>query len=96
MTCEPGTYALVLRSRKLASLRIGRLGTLKLQPGFYVYIGSAFGTGGLQARIKHHQRIAAHPHWHIDYLREVCDLVEDRAATLRTRMGQDRGSVAGR
>jgi len=76
MNSEPGTYALVLRNRKPGPLRIGRLGTVKLQPGYCVYVGSAFGTGGLRARIKHHQRIAAHPHWHIDYLRAACDLVE--------------------
>jgi Uri superfamily endonuclease len=47
-----------------------------LQPGCYLYVGSAFGPGGLAARIKHHRKIAARPHWHMDYLRAVCDLTE--------------------
>jgi Uri superfamily endonuclease len=73
---EPGTYALVLASQKTGPVRIGRLGTLDLRPGVYIYVGSAFGPGGLAARIRHHAKIATRPHWHIDYLRAVCDLVE--------------------
>ena len=47
---------------------IGKLGTLSLQPGCYVYVGSAFGPGGLKARIDHHRKISGRCHWHIDYL----------------------------
>ncbi len=72
----PGTYALLLRSTTAARVRIGRLGIIDLRPGYYVYIGSAFGPGGLRARISHHQRIAQHPHWHIDYLRSHARLAE--------------------
>lgn len=46
---EPGTYALVLASSKASSVRIGGLSILRLQPGFYVYVGSALGPGGLCA-----------------------------------------------
>jgi Uri superfamily endonuclease len=69
LPAEPGTYVVVLRSSSTRTIRIGRLGTLALRPGYYVYIGSAFGPGGLRARIAHHARRAAFPHWHIDYLR---------------------------
>jgi Uri superfamily endonuclease len=73
---DPGTYALVLTCQATGTARIGRLGHLGLQPGIYVYIGSALGPGGLSARIKHHRRISDRPHWHIDHLRAVCDLAE--------------------
>lgn len=76
MTTAPGTYALVLACNKTGNLRIGQLGSLVLQRGFYIYVGSAFGPGGLAARIKHHCSISPHPHWHIDYLRAKCDLIE--------------------
>jgi Uri superfamily endonuclease len=76
MTTQPGTYALFLECKKSGPLRIGRLGVLELRRGFYVYLGSAFGTGGLASRIQHHRRMAISPHWHIDYLRAACDLVE--------------------
>jgi len=65
----PGTYLLVLRCSAARGVRVGRLGTLRLRPGWYVYAGSAFGPGGLRARIQHHMRRAARPHWHIDTLR---------------------------
>ena len=42
---------------------------MRLQPGYYVYLGSALGPGGLRARIAHHQKPSLRPHWHIDYLR---------------------------
>ena len=82
---QPGTYALVLSCKATDNVQIGRLGDLALQPGVYVYVGSAFGPGGLAARIKHHQRIASRPHWHIDYLRAACDLVEVWFTTGKTR-----------
>jgi len=66
----PGTYALVLSSSKDSLIKVGRLGWLRLQRGFYVYIGSALGPGGLYARIGHHRRRATRPRWHIDYLRQ--------------------------
>ncbi|MBS1854626.1 MAG: GIY-YIG nuclease family protein [Acidobacteria bacterium] len=66
---EPGTYVLVLRCDRARTVRIGRTGGVLLRPGYYFYIGSAFGPGGLRARIAHHARRAVRPHWHVDYLR---------------------------
>ena len=85
MTAQPGTYALVLECQQTGTVRIGRLGVLELQPGFYVYVGSAFGPGGLASRIQHHRQVAARPHWHIDYLRPACDLVAVWFTTDSTR-----------
>ena len=70
MKAKPGTYALVLRCRRRAQMQIGRWGVLDIQPGCYMYVGSAFGSGGLSARISRHFRKAKSKHWHIDYLRE--------------------------
>jgi Uri superfamily endonuclease len=64
---RPGTYALLLFSTTDAVIRVGRLGDLQLQPGFYVYVGSALGLGGVRARLAHHMRPAQRPHWHIGY-----------------------------
>ena len=66
---KPGTYALILSCASNAHIQIGCLGALCLQPGYYVYQGSALGPGGLRARIAHHQKVSTRPHWHIDYLR---------------------------
>jgi Uri superfamily endonuclease len=57
-------------------LEIGKLGRLRARPGFYVYVGSAFGPGGLSARIAHHLKISTRPRWHIDYLRPSMEPTE--------------------
>jgi len=76
MEKHPGTYALVLASTDRKAVKIGKLGQLLLRPGFYVYLGSAFGPGGLRARIAHHCNGSSRPHWHIDYLRGRLQLEE--------------------
>jgi Uri superfamily endonuclease len=67
---DPGTYALVLQSRSTATIQVARWGQLDLQEGYYIYVGSAFGPGGLRARVGRHFRKEKRKHWHIDYLRE--------------------------
>lgn len=76
MSSHPGSYALILRVFNHRVMCIGRIGHLSVAPGFYVYVGSAFGPGGVRARLAHHTRIAQRPHWHIDYLRR-CALLEE-------------------
>ena len=70
MEARPGTYALVLQCTAAVNVQIGRWGTLQLQPGFYVYVGSAFGPGGVLSRVSRHCRADKARRWHIDYLRE--------------------------
>ena len=76
LSSSPGTYALLLTIVEPLSLCVGQLGELRLLPGCCIYVGSALGPGGLRARIAHHARIAARPHWHIDYLRRHAPLSE--------------------
>lgn len=65
---------LVLRSAKRLALDVGRLGRIDLPGGWYLYVGSAFGPGGVAARCNHHRRISERPRWHIDYLRSRAPL----------------------
>jgi len=69
LRAEPGTYALLLRADAERPLDVGALGSMTVQPGAYVYVGSAFGPGGVQARVQRHADDAGPPHWHVDYLR---------------------------
>ena len=75
MTTDPGTYALILRSRSKATTRVGRWGQINLEKGYYIYVGSAFGPGGVRARVSHHCRKNKSAHWHIDYLRRYLNPV---------------------
>lgn len=73
---ERGTYVLVLQSTHVQSIVVGRLGVLDVRPGTYVYIGSAFGSGGLRARVARHASVTKRQYWHIDYLLDVVRLTE--------------------
>ncbi|MFZ4789362.1 MAG: GIY-YIG nuclease family protein [Candidatus Competibacteraceae bacterium] len=73
---RPGTYALWLTIAEPLIVKVGQRGELRLHPGCCVYVGSALGPGGLQARIAHHARMTVRPHWHIDYLRRHAPLTE--------------------
>jgi Uri superfamily endonuclease len=72
----PGTYALVLESARARRLPVGRLGSIGLRPGFYVYVGSALGPGGLAARIGRHLDSARPLRWHLDYLKRATRIAE--------------------
>jgi Uri superfamily endonuclease len=70
-----------------------------VRPGHYVYVGSAFGPGGVRARVERHARGDGATHWHVDYLRAVTSLEQawgthddtrrecDWAATMRALPG---------
>ncbi len=66
----PGTYALILQNKRNLRIQVGRWREIEFKRGFYLYVGSAFGPGGLRARLNRHCRVRKNSHWHIDYLRE--------------------------
>ena len=51
MNAQPGSYALLLQADRRRTVRIGWLGQLTVEPGCYVYVGSALGPGGVRARV---------------------------------------------
>jgi Uri superfamily endonuclease len=72
----PGSYVLVLRLEAGREIEIGQLGSWDCPAGHYMYVGSAFGPGGLLARLHHHLHPAPKPHWHIDHLLQTVPLEE--------------------
>ncbi|MFQ6059323.1 MAG: DUF123 domain-containing protein [Anaerolineae bacterium] len=71
-----GTYALILHLERSEEITIGKLGTFTFPAGYYLYVGSALGPGGLEARLTRHRRRNKKLRWHIDYLLERARLVE--------------------
>lgn len=63
-----GTYVLILRNPARNAIQVGRLGKQEFKRGWYLYAGSAFGPGGLSARVGRHLRRDKSCRWHIDYL----------------------------
>ncbi|MCG8024627.1 MAG: DUF123 domain-containing protein [Candidatus Thiodiazotropha endolucinida] len=56
MNAKPGTYGLVLQADTDTVVQVGRWGAIDIRPGYYIYIGSAFGAGGVLARVSRHCR----------------------------------------
>lgn len=69
MRSEKGTYAVIFQCRSKATQQVGQWGMISLREGYYVYVGSAFGPGGVKARVSRRYRNTKKPNWHIDYLR---------------------------
>jgi endonuclease-3 len=67
----PGTYTLIVGLDADAVVRFGAAGERDLPSGWYAYVGSAFGPGGL-GRVERHRELARGDrdvrHWHVDYL----------------------------
>ncbi|MFN2283508.1 MAG: GIY-YIG nuclease family protein [Anaerolineae bacterium] len=69
LTTAPGTYAIGLRIPAVVHCTIGALGDWTLPAGLYCYVGSAWGSGGLAARVRRHLRGGTVRRWHVDYVR---------------------------
>ena len=63
---DSGSYLLIIRLDEACRLKIGALGEIAFDPGYFVYVGSA--KRGLRARIARHLRDEKKIRWHIDYL----------------------------
>jgi len=78
-----GTYCLIIRCRGTET-RTGGLGTMRFPPGYYVYVGSGFGS--LEARIRRHLRAEKRRRWHIDYLLSDAEVVGVLYSTDKRRL----------
>jgi len=76
----PGTYALILKSDANKRVQIGRSRYIHLKPGYYIYLGSAFGPGSVRARVSRHMRTDKRTHWHIYYLLMYVSIIEVRVS----------------
>ncbi|MGB9667510.1 MAG: DNA/RNA nuclease SfsA [Thermosulfidibacteraceae bacterium] len=63
---DKGVYLLVIELDRPKVIKVGALGELPFEKGFYVYVGSAF--SGLKGRIGRHKNRNKKLRWHIDYL----------------------------
>lgn len=62
-----GTYLLFFHIKDAINVKI-RNRNLKINSGHYLYIGSAFGSGGLSSRLSRHLKREKKIFWHIDRL----------------------------
>ena len=64
----PGAYVLFIGLERAVALGATSLDPRTLAPGRYVYCGSAYGPGGLGARLRRHLRTDKAVRWHVDHL----------------------------
>ncbi|SNY43261.1 Uri superfamily endonuclease [Orenia metallireducens] len=76
ITAEPGTYILILEAKEVQKVKVGKLGYFDIEKGYYAYVGSAFGSGGVHSRVRRHNKKYKKLYWHIDYLRKETELIE--------------------
>ncbi len=60
-----GGYVIILYVEKTIWINLFKK-LVKIEPGFYAYVGSACGPGGLRARILRHLKRSKKIRWHID------------------------------
>jgi Uri superfamily endonuclease len=68
LTAAPGAYILFIELPETLALRETSLGSQTLAPGRYAYCGSAYGPGGLGARLRRHLKREKALRWHVDHL----------------------------
>ena len=68
---KKGIYILFLENKVTCEIQVGKLGVYTLPEGYYAYVGTAYGSGGLAARLGRHARSTKKLRWHIDYIREA-------------------------
>ena len=80
MNSNGGTYVLVMHLASAQRLQIGKLGAFDFEPGWYLYVGSAYGPGGIKKRVDRHLRQEGvdgkRLKWHIDFFREATSIVD--------------------
>ena len=66
-----GAYLLIARLVEPTSISIARHPNHELAVGWYAYAGSAYGPGGIYARVFRHFRSDKATRWHIDQLTQI-------------------------
>lgn len=67
---EKGVYCLIFKNQQ-CKVRIGSLGDINFKAGYYIYVGSAQGTGGLKRLHRHivlSRDKGKKAKWHVDYI----------------------------
>ena len=81
---QNGSYILLINLPEPHWIKVGRLGEIYFNAGWYAYIGSAM--RGFGARIPHHLRSDKKLHWHVDYLLQAASIKKIILFNTETRI----------
>ncbi len=79
-----GIYCLVMHLPEPKEIRVGRLGKMSFERGYYIYVGSAMLS--LEARLKRHRSKRKKMHWHVDYLLREAGLIHTCSLETEKRL----------
>lgn len=79
-----GSYCLIMKLKNNSKIKVGKLGKLNFEKGYYVYVGSALNS--LESRVKRHLSSNKKLHWHIDYFLMYAKILEIIAAISNKRI----------
>ncbi len=65
---KKGTYIFIFRLLKEKRIKTRGNKEFFLSPGVYLYVGSAFGPGGIDKRVGRHLKKNKPLRWHLDYI----------------------------
>ena len=94
-----GAYVLLIRLERQLLLDMPAFRGISLVPGLYAYCGSAYGPGGIRARVSRHLRAGKPMRWHVDRLtaasqiERVCVRIDGRECDLAGELLAGGGSA---
>ena len=98
---ERGAYLLLISLPRPVRLSFQSIKPRVLLSGEYIYAGSAWGPGGIRARVKRHMKRGKRRHWHVDDLTEAANAILPFAVPggyecdlVRSLLAQDQFSVS--
>jgi len=62
---DRGVYILLINLKKPQKIKVGKLGEISFESGYYIYVGSA--QNSLKNRLERHRSRSKKLFWHIDY-----------------------------
>jgi sugar fermentation stimulation protein A len=98
MAADAGVYLFALELERQRTVKVGSLGSIRFEKGWYVYVGSA--RRNLSRRLARHER--TYPgkamRWHIDFLRTEARAVRPipifTRYDLECRLAHDVGAIS--
>lgn len=65
---QKGSYCIIFNLKKEVKIRVKSGKEFNLPNGNYVYVGSAFNSGGIRSRVIRHLKKQKKAHWHLDFI----------------------------
>lgn len=81
VSLSKGIYVLVVRLLDDSFIKVGKLGVMHLNAGYYLYVGS--GQTNVEKRVNRYFKKIKQPKWHIDYLLGWGNAIAEKALILK-------------